>query len=322
MSLKDRIGRSVGSWGREWILVILSLFLACFIWLVSNLSQQYSGTISVPVQAECNIDGHGQTSSNIAVVSARCRAEGFRLVRETSRRERKVVKVRFDRADMRRLGPDTYGVIGGTKNSYVTQFFGDGASLEAFITDTLVFHFPVENHKKVPVEVPHSFLFRSQYMMAGPFRVEPDSVTVYGDDAHLATLEKVRAPRLTLSDLHEPMHGVLRLNPVDGVRMSAGEVSYEVPVTRFVELRASVPLEVWNAPAGHQLQVYPATAQVVLRCAFPLAKDPLPSFKLYIDWKDFSASLSGRCVARTLRLPAGVLDYRVEPEVFDCIELW
>ena len=322
MSLKGRISQWVGNWGREWILVILSLFLACFIWLVSNLSKEYSGTISVPVQAECNIEGHGRISSNTVVVSARCRTEGFRLVRESSRRERKVVKVRFDRADLRRLGPDTYGVIGGAKNSYVTQFFGDGASLEAFITDTLAFHFPVENHKKVPVEVPHSFQFRSQYMLSAPFRIEPDSITVYGDDASLALLEKVRTPRLTLTDMHEPLHGVLRLNPVEGVRMSADEVSYEVPVTRFVELRATVPVEVWNVPAGHQLQVYPSSAQVMLRCSFPLAKDPVPSFKLYIDYKDFSASLTGRCVARNLRLPAGVLEYRVDPEVFDCVEVW
>ena len=82
-----------------------------------------------------------------------------------------------------------------------------------------------------------------------------------------------------------------------------------------------IPVQVLNAPAGHALQVYPPTAQVYLRCAFPISKDPLASFKLYVDWKDFSSSLSGRCAPRVQRLPAGVLDYRVEPEVFDCIEV-
>ena len=103
--------------------------------------------------------------------------------------------------------------------------------------------------------------------------------------------------------------------------MSQAEVSYEVPVSRYVELRTTVPVDVWNVPAGHQLQVFPQTASVVLRCVFPLQKDPIPSFKLYIDYKDFSASISGRCAPRTLRLPAGVLEYRVQPEVFDCVEL-
>ena len=321
MALKDRIRDIVKGWGREWILVIPSLLLAVVVWLLTNLSKEYSGTISVPVVAQCNIEGHGMESTNTVVVSARCRTEGFRLLRERSRRERKVVKVRFDRADLRSTAPHTYCVVGGTKNSYVNQFFGDGAVVEAFISDTLTFIFPAENHKKVPVEVHKSVQCRSQYMSAGPFTVSPDSVTVYGDEASLAAVEKVNAARLTLSDVHESQHGVLRLTPIKGVRMSAEEVSYELPVSRYVELRTTVPVEVLGAPAGSQLQVYPPQAQVVLRCAFPLAKDPLPAFRLYVDWKDFSSSLTGRCAARAMRLPTGVLDYRVEPEVFDCVEL-
>lgn len=319
MSLRERI-ITLG-WGRNWILVLISVALALLVWLLTNLSKEYSGAVSVPVVAVANIEGHGIESSNVVVVSARCRTDGFRLVREYSRRERKVVKVPFDRADLRRINADTYAVIGGAKNNYVNEFFGDGAHVEAFITDTLRFVFPVENHKKVPVEVPKSLYCRSQYMLSGPFRVVPDSVTVYGDDARLEAIERITTQRLLLTDLHETSHGVLPLNVPKDVRLSDSQVGYEVPVTRYVELRTSVPVEVWNAPAGHQLQVYPPTASVVLRCVFPITKDPLPSFKIYVDWKDFNASLSGRCAARTLRLPPGVLEYRVEPEVFDCIEV-
>lgn len=307
--------------GREWIVVLLSVLLACVVWVLTDLSHEYSGTISVPVVAQCNLDGHGTESSNTVLVSARCRTEGFRLARESSRRERKVVKVRFDKSDFRRTGPDTYCIIGGTKNSYVTQFFGEGTKVEAFITDTLCFVFPVETHKKVPVDVSLSVSCRSQYMQSGAFRLSPDSVTVYGEQSRLDAIEKVHAQRLALSDVHESQHGVLKVQPIPGVRLSADEVSYELPVTRYVELRSTVPVEVWNAPAGAVLHVYPPVAQVVMRCAFPLAKDPFSSFTLYVDWKDFSASLSGVCAPHTLRLPSGVLEYRVEPEVFDCIEV-
>jgi len=318
---KGRFRLRTGEWGREWIVFVMSILVAAFVWFLSNLSQEYSGTISVPVVAVCNLEGHGTESSNTVLVSARCRADGFRLVREQSRRERKVVKVRFESADLRRTAPDTYCVIGGIKNNYIGQFFGEGAQVEAFITDTLRFIFPPENHKKVPVEVSHAVNCRSQYMPSGPFKVTPDSVTVYGEAARLETVEKVTAPHLALTDVHQPQHGVLRLNAIPGVRLSVDEVSYELPVTRYVELRTTVPIEVWNAPAGRQLQVYPPQAEVVLRCAFPIVRDPLPSFKLYVDWNDFSASITGRCAPRTLRVPPGVLDYRVSPEVFDCIEV-
>jgi hypothetical protein len=307
-------------WGRSWVALVVALLLASLVWILSNLSQTYSGTVSVPVMARCNLDGYQSLSSNTVLVSARCRTQGFRLVREQSRRERRTLIVDFLPADLHRTGPETFSVIGGAKNSYVTQFFGEETTVEAFITDTLSFIFPRENHKKVPVEVPMTVHCRSQYMQSGPFRTTPDSVTVYGEDARLEVIDKVTTGRLVLSDVHESRRGILRLNPIAGVRMSVDEVGYELPVSRYVELRSTLPVEVWNAPAGHELQVFPATAEVVLLCSFPLARDPLPDFRIYVDYKDFSASINGRCVPRTLRLPSGVLEYRVQPEVFDCIE--
>lgn len=321
MSFWKRFRLKEGRLGREWIFLVLSLLIAFVVWTLTNLARDYSGTVSVPVVAQCNIEGHGLESENTALVSARCRTDGFRLVRESSRRDRKVVKVRFNRSDMRHLGPHTYGVIGGAKNSYSNQFFGDKVHLEAFITDTLRFVFPVENHKKVPVEVPHSITFRSQYMLSGPMKVTPDTVTIYGDQARLDAVDRVITPRVVLSNVGESQHSVLKLNVPEGTRLSVDQVSYEIPVSRYVELQATLPVEVRNAPAGRQLQVYPPTAKVVLRCAFPMGKDPLKSFKLYVDWNDFSTSLTGRCAPRTPRHPASVLAYRVEPEVFDCVEL-
>ena len=321
MPAKRPVRIQSSSRGREWMVLVLSILLAFLVWFLVNLSQEYTGIISVPVVAQCNIDGYGTESSNVVLVSARCRTEGFRLIKEVSHGDRKIVKVKFNTADMRRTAPGEFCVIGGAKNSYVDQFFGDDAQLEAFITDTLRFTFPVENHKKVAVEVPKSVSFRSQYTQSGPFRLIPDSLTIYGSQEKLDAIEKLTTGRLVLTDVMDTRHGLLKVNPVKGLRLSADEISYELPVTRYVEISTTVNLEVWNTPAGASLQVYPPTAQVFLRCAFPITKDPLPSFRLYIDWKDFSSSLTGRCVPRVMRLPAGVLDYRVEPEVFDCIEV-
>lgn len=307
--------------GREWGILAASVLLAGLIWFMSQLSNEYTGTISVPVIAECNIDGHRSTSSNTVVVSARCKTDGYRLVSEHSRKEKRVVKVAFKRGDLRRTGAETFCVIGGTKNSYINQFFGEETPVEAFITDTLKFIFPKENHKKVPIEVPKTIHCRSQYMLSGPVRFTPDSVTVYATDAILESIDKVTCPRLILTDLHESSHGIIKIDDVPSVRLSHAEIAYEVPVSRYVELRTNVPVEVRNTPAGHQLQVFPPSADVVIRCVFPLQKDPVQAFKLYIDYRDYASSMSGRCAPRTLSVPPGVLDYQVTPEVFDCVEL-
>ena len=306
--------------GREWLLFATSLILAVLIWFLSNLSRSYSGVLGVPVVAECNLQGYSNISSNSTVLSARCRAEGFRLLREGTRRSRKPVRVAFDRADLRHAAGERFFVTGNVMNNYLRQIFGDKVDVEDIITDTLYFIFSPENNKRVPVNFAGDFTYRSQYMASGPLRLTPDSVTVYGEKARLDLVDHVSTAQIYPDDVHDTQHGVLRLNRIKGVRLSDSEVSYELPVSRYVELRSELPVSVRNAPGGHHLDVFPSRATVILHCTFPVGRNPFEAFELYIDYADFASSLSGRCVARVNELPSGVLDYRVEPAVFDCLE--
>ena len=205
-------------------------------------------------------------------------------------------------------------------NNYLRQIFGDKVDVEDIITDTLYFLFPQENNKRVPVNFTGDFTYRSQYMASGPLKITPDSVTVYGEKARLDLVDHVSTAQVFPDDVHEAQHGVLRLRKIKGVRLSDEQISYELPVSRYVELRSELPVAVRNVPGGHHLDVFPSRATVILHCIFPVGRDPFESFELFIDYEDFASSLSGRCVPRVRELPRGVLDYRVEPAVFDCIE--
>ena len=306
--------------GREWLLFATSLFLAVLIWFFSNLSRSYPGVLGVPIIAECNLQGYSNRSSNSAVLSVRCHAEGFRLLREAVRRSQRPVTVTFDRADLRHDKDDRFFVTGNVMNNYLLQIFGDKVVVEGIGTDTLYFNFVPENNKRVPVHFAGDFSYRSQYMASGPLKLTPDSVTVYGEKARLDQVDHISTGQLFVDDVHETLHGVLRLRRIKGVRVSDEEVSYELPVSRYVEMRSELPVAVRNIPAGRHLDVFPSRATVILHCTFPPVRNPFESFALFIDYEDFASSLSGRCVARVSDLPRGVLDYRVEPAVFDCIE--
>lgn len=317
---KLRIGRR-GS-RRDLVLFLTALLLAVLSWFVSNLSREYPGIISVPVIAECNIDGHSNISSNYVMVSARCRASGFRLVAASRVEKGSPVRVSFDRSHLHHEGGDTWYIAGNAKNSYVDKFFGKETTVEGFITDTLEFVFPSENSKKVPVNLLQSISFSPQYMAVSPIKITPDSVTVYGETARLEAITEVRTVPLSLDQVDKDRHGDLKLNPVRGVRFSVQQVSYSLEVSRFVEIPLTVNMEMRGAPAGRHFSIFPSQAKVYVQCAFPISgKDPTEKFNLYISWEDFSSSLTGRCVPRSGRLPAGVLGYRVEPEVFECLEV-
>ena len=306
--------------GREWLLLVTSLVLAALIWILSNMSRTYSDVMGVRVIAECNLQGFSNVSANAAPFSARCKADGFRLFREKTRRSSRPVRVSFDRADLRYDAGERFFVTGNVMNNYLHQVFGDKVEVEDIVTDTLFFTFTRQNNKRVPVNFAGDFSYRDQYMASGPLRLVPDSVTVYGEKARLDLVDHVSTNPVSFDDVHEAQHGTLRLRRIKGVRISDDEVSYDLPVSRYVEVRSELPVSVRNAPGGHHLDVFPSRATVILHCTFPVGRNPFESFELYIDYADFASSLSGRCVARVKELPRGVLDYRVEPAVFDCIE--
>ena len=274
----------------------MSLLLAFSIWLIHNLSLNYSDTISVPVVAQCNIDGHSDVSSNSSMIAARCRTSGFSLLRIRHQAKRKALTIRFDGKDLHHKEGELFYITAAELSNYVTEIFGDGVRLESFLSETVQFRFPFENNKRVPVQAVQVLSFKPQYMAMGQIRLQPDSVTIYGEPFHLEHIDRVFTRTIDLLNLKSSAHGVVKLEQVSGVRMSETEVNYSLDVTRFVEISSEVNIGV------------------------PLSQDPTDDVQFYIDYTDFRNSRGGKCIAHASRIPEGVIECTVTPEVFDCVE--
>ena len=308
------------SGGRDIAVLVMSLLLAFGIWLIHNLSLQYSETMSVPVVAECDLEGHSNVSANSSAIAARCRTSGFSIVRGRNKAKKDAIHVRFNANDMHLVEGEVFYITSAELANYVSDIFGEGVQLESFLSENVQFRFPFENHKRVPVQAVSMVTFRPQYMLAAPISLKPDSVTVYGEPYHLDNVTKVFTKALELSNLKSSAHGSVKLESVQGVRISEKEVGYTIDVTRFVEIATEVSVTPRNVPSGLKLSVYPSTAKVVYRCVFPLAHDPSDVVSFHIDYADFQKSIGGRCIARPSKIPDGVIDYTIEPEVFNCVE--
>ncbi len=306
--------------GRDAKIFIVSLLLAYSIWLIHNLSLNYSETVRIPVQARCDINGHSDKSANTTVVTARCRTRGFSLIKLERAERNAPIVVRFTTSDMHQKGDEFFYVTADDLNRYAGQIFGGATKLESFVSDTLMFRFPFENHKRVPVQPVYSMNFRPQYTNSSEFRISPDSVTVYGEPVHLSGIDRVFTESLNLYDIDSQVHGELRLEKIKGVRLSDESVRYSMEVSRFIEIKADVPVTARNVPKGKMLIIYPSSAEVTFRCSFPVSVNPAEGAHLVIDYGDFASSLRGQCIPTLEPMPAGLLEYRVEPQVFDCVE--
>lgn len=316
-----RLLRKLDIDGRDLAVMLLSLLLAFGIWIAHNLSLQYSSLISVPVIAQSNIDGRSAESSNTVAVVARCRTTGYRLLNKNRSAKHRTLKVFFSPDDLHYDSEDMFYITSNELGGYINEIFGDNVQLESFVSSKVQFKFPEESHKTVPVQALSIVSFKPQYMAAGNITLTPDSVIVYGEPLHLQNIDRVYTETVKLESLSSVAHGVARLElPRGNVRLSAQEVSYSLEVSRYVEISKEVKIGLKNVPAGRDLSVYPSEARVVFKCAFPMTFDPTDRVTFYVDYNDFAGSINGRCVPRVNGLSEGILDYTIEPQVFECIE--
>lgn len=302
----------------HWVQLLLCLLLSAGIWLIHNLSQVYVSIVSVPVVADSNIEGHSGTSSTEAAVSAQLKATGFRHAKMSGRHKRPV-RIRVSPSDFRHEGGNLYSIPVSNLYRYSSQIFGDGVSVESFISEAPKFVFPEVSFRKVPVRKVQSLSFEAQYMPVRPMTLQPDSVLVYGDPSRIENIEYVLTRPINLWNLRSSVHGSVKLEVPSGVRLSDTEAVYSVDVSRYVEVSGEVDVETRNVPRGSELVVLPSKATVTLRCVFPVGANPLQKAKFYVDYRDFAGSITGRCVARSENLPSGVITCEISPEVFDCI---
>lgn len=287
-------------------------------WLVHMLSKDYSDYVSVPVLASSNIEGRAERSSAEVIISARCEASGFGLINLSQRR--RAVPVFIDAADFTHDNSDFFSISSDNLEKYISDIFGPSVSVSSFAARSFQFRFAKENYKKVPVSVSPVLNFRPQYMPLHEFKVTPDSVFVYGEPKMLRNIEVVRTSGIVLNDVSGNIQGTVGLIQPKGVRVSSRKVEYSLDVTRFVEIEATVPIVTRNAPDSTHFLVLPSTAKVVYKCIFPVEESPLDIAEFYVDYLDFTKSVSGKCLVHCDGLPASVIDYTLTPQVCDCIE--
>ena len=317
--LLHKLLKSLNFSRRDGVIIILALLLAFGVWLIHNLSLRYSDYLSIPVVAKCNIDGHSDISSDKIDVAARCRATGYNILANGFKRNGKAKVVEFNPSDVRLVKDDLYYILPSELQDYAHLIYGDDVTVEHFVSDTLFFHFPFEDHKRVPVQLVTSISLMPQYMIVGDTEIRPDSVTIYGERLKLETINRVYTSPIKVYDLSEDLIGVVDIEKIRGVRMSSPQVQFGIDVSRYVEVVRTFPVTAVNVPQGKQLNIYPSTVSVTFRTAFPLADDPAESAQFYVDYNDFATSRNGKCKVYISNKPKGLITYEAEPSMLECV---
>ncbi len=317
--LYSRLLQTLNISGRDLAVFVLALLLAFSIWLIHNLSLKYNDYLTSTVVAQCNLEGHSGVSINRSEVVARCRATGYQALKSKIRATRKPVTVNFNPSVMKYKEDDLFYVVSSDLTEYAHLIYGEGVTLEYFVSDTLFFRFPAVDHKKVPVVPVYSITFADQHMSEGQLKVVPDSITLYGDSHRLETIDRVFTNHIKYMSISSDIQGVVGIESIRGVRMSANEVHYLLDVARYVEISRILPIKVVNLPSDKRLRIFPSSATIAAKFSFPLLGGDFENHELIVDYNDYISSLSGKCPVKLDENPKGLISYDVDPVAVSCV---
>ncbi|MBQ7269565.1 MAG: hypothetical protein IJS62_06915 [Bacteroidales bacterium] len=303
---------------KSWGPFLLCLLLSMGIWLAHNLSLTYTDQVSIGVVAESNLEGRALRSSSEVEVTARIRASGFHLIWMARPH---VVTVFFRAEDLVHREGDVFTVSAADLMKYSSDIFGNASVVERFNSSELQVRFKPEYSRKVPVRASRSLSFKPQYILRGDIALEPDSVLIFGDRWRVDDIDAIYTRNIAHSDLRKSVHGTVKLEKPSGIRLSADHVSYDIELTRFVELQGEVAVQMRGVPPGVKMHLRPSTVHLHLKCIFPLSSNPVDQAVVYADYDEFLQTRSGSCILHCDNLPASVLDCRIVPQVCECIEI-
>ena len=304
-------------------LLVVSLLLAVFIWLVHNLTQDYFSYRQFNVTAISNLDGYAQESSSPVLISVGGQAKGYDLISRRRSRRPEDIHVRLD-ADLFTPDPrqkNVFTVNGEDIHKFLDDAIGGDFSVTVVAEEKIAFTFSPQSCRKVPVLVPEtSISFAPQYMKTAELSITPDSVLVYGNVSDLEKVTLVSARPIRLQGLDRDTQGEVALNRIPGVRLGSRSIQYFVPVDRFVEETVNVDLKVSDVPLGKKVLLLPSSVKVICRLPFSekkrLTGDDL-SFTL--RYSDLTSSITSKVIPKMTSSTCKVYSYETEPKMVDFI---
>ena len=304
-------------------LFLVSLLIACFVWVMHTFALEYSASMPCTVRVTTNLRGYAPEATAREVVLLRGKATGFYLLKMRGTGRKPVdLAVTVDARHFKRVAgeEDTFSLPATELRERLGEEMGDHFEVDFIDAEQLTFTFTPQSYVKVPVAASLDLDFRPQYMQVDDVRLNPDSVLVYGAVKELQRLTQVRTRRISFPSVDKTLQGYVELEPLPGFRMDVDRVSYEIEVDRYVESSVTLPVTVKGTPAGRTLMVLPSQVEVIYRAPFHprggrIVADDLT---LVVDYADFAGAGSTKVIPQ-LVTDRDIYAWRLNPELVECI---
>ncbi len=281
--------------GRDWEIILFSLLLAFFIWIVHYLSKDYTVHFEYRLRVETVMSGRASRSETVQPLIIRGRAKGFYIIKQRLGVDRRLtleVPERMLRPHTETGGEDRFLLMGSELRNLLSEALTPDVDVEYVVTEEMDFIIPQVRHKKVPVVPRTDITFKEQYAATSPIRLQPDSVVLYGKDRYLDRVDSVFTKPISARQLSGNLRRMVDLMDIWGITYAEDQVYATLDVDRYVEHTLELPVDLVNVPADRRLVCIPNQVRLTVRQFYPITEVDLAShFQVVVDYNEAMESL-------------------------------
>lgn len=286
-----------------------------------KLSASYSSYVRYRIEASTNIPGRSNTAVSTDVLVIGAKSTGFHIIQNLQGDQGNALML--DEIDGKhfhkyREDGDLFYLLPDNIRQKIQDALGADVKVESLATDTLFFEFPVQGNRKVAVIASSAIKYGKQFMPYSEIILKPDSVLIYGDEAVISNIHHVTTQAIKSNDTQHSLSGVVKLNPLKGVRFSQEEIFYSQEVGRFVEHTVNVPVTIGNAPSYANVAIVPQEVTIKYRQPFVGASAySQQDFSVVVDYDEILRKDVVK--PNVARMPEGILTIDMEPKFVECV---
>lgn len=300
-----------------------SVLMACvvfssFAWMLIRLSDEYEEVFTIPLAYESPVAKQSLLAVSDSVLTFQARFSGLRILSIRYLEPLKPLQIDLRNLKLKYAGDGLYvaHLTAAQLAAQLAPTLPMQPEISMIKPDTLFFTFEKTVSRKVPVRPRIQFAPSPQYMLTGPVKAIPDSVTLRGPSRLLDTVSGVFTEEIVLGEIsasQTPVARLIKQHRLASVEYSHHQAELQVSIEKFTEVTVEVPV---GLPADDQCRLRVFPDKVNLRLIMPLSRfkdlDKIP-VSAYVNCPGSSESMGYTLPVRAGTLPEGVHLVEIQP---------
>lgn len=265
--------------GGDLLLLLVCIGIASVFWLFLSLYEEIERDYDLPIKIENVPDSIVIVENTPATVNVVAQGKGVQFLKFLWR-DLPPLKINFKEF------AGSSGVLNVSRQKFealLRDYFGQGVKILSLRPETIKAQYTSNVGRKVELEIDCDIQPSFQCVISGPIVANVDSVMLYSANDLPRELTSVATYPLIRSGLKDTTEYVVKIKPIEGVRVIPDQVKITVPVEPLIAKRRTLYIDVINQPEDIKLVTFPSTVEVNYLLPMSAYNNEAP-IKLFVDY--------------------------------------